>query len=384
VATTIGIALIGTFASNIASPVLPAIASTFSVSDARIGLVMTAFTVPTIVFVPVTGVLADTYGRRPIVLPSLVVFGLAGVAIGLAPSFNAILLLRAVQGAAFAGVMPLTVTILGDLYSGAAGSTAQGLRVSINGISSIATPAITGFLVAIVWSYPFALYSLALPVAVVAWVVLPETGDDRGAGDAERTSALQTLREYVHSVWMETDDSENRTLLLGGFARDFIRLTVMTFVPLFAVNALGATPLEAGVAVSMLGVPRVIVAPLSGSVVTRVSQKYTLAAAFGIAATGALAIALSPTVPFLWASVALYGIGDSLLAPVLKNAVADMTSEEYRAGVINALQVLKSAAQSIAPVLFGVVLAVAGFTAVFVTISLAGVCYTAALLIWLR
>jgi MFS family permease len=383
VLTTIGIALVGTFASNIASPVLPAIADTFAVSDARVGLVMTAFTVPTIVFVPITGVLADTYGRRPIVLPSLVLFGAAGVAIGQAPSFEAVLALRAIQGSAFAGVMPLTVTILGDLYAGAAGSTAQGLRVSLNGVSSMATPAITGFLVAIAWSHPFALYALAVPAALVAYVVLPETGTVDGGGD-EGTGALATLREYVRAIWTETDDAESRTLLCGGFARDFLRLTVMTFVPLFAVASLGATPLQAGIAVSMRGVPRVVVSPLAGSVVGRFSQKTALVGAFGLAAVAALAIAFSPSVHVLWGLVALYGAGDSLLAPVLKNAVADLTTDEYRAGVINGLQVLKSAAQSIAPALFGLVLAVAGFEAVFLSVGAVGLGYVGAVALLVR
>lgn len=198
IATVLFIALIGTFASNVVAPVLPAIAQTFAVSSARIGLVMTAFTVPTIVFVPLTGVFADTYGRRPIVLPSLVVFGLAGVAIAAAPSFAVVLGLRAIQGAAFAGVMPLTVTILGDLHSGATGSTVQGLRVSTNGVSSMLTPAIAGFLVAIAWSYPFALYGLAFPAAAVAYVVLPETGERTENGEVD---PIATLQSYARSIW---------------------------------------------------------------------------------------------------------------------------------------------------------------------------------------
>ena len=183
----------------------------------------------------------------------------------------------------------------------------------------------------------------------------------------------------MRAIWTETDDAESRTLLLGGFTRDFIRLTVMTFVPLFAVQSLGATPLQAGLAVSMRGVPRVVVSPLAGSIVGRFSQRSALVGAFGFAAVGALAISFAPSVPVLWGLVVLYGAGDSLLAPVLKSAVADLTTEEYRAGVINGLQVLKSTAQSIAPVLFGAVLALAGFEAVFLTVGAVGLCYVGAL-----
>lgn len=89
----------GSLANNVASPALPGVADHFAVSAARVGLVMTAFTVPTMVTVPLTGVLADTYGRRRVVIPSLVVFGLAGTSVGLVDSFGAVLALRGVQGA---------------------------------------------------------------------------------------------------------------------------------------------------------------------------------------------------------------------------------------------------------------------------------------------
>jgi MFS family permease len=103
--------------------------------------------------------------------------------------------------------------------------------------------------------------------------------------------------------------------------------------------------------------------------VSRFSERTALVVAFGTTALGALLIAFAPSVLVLWALVGIYGAGDSLLAPVLKNAVSERTVDEYRAGVINGMQVLKSAAQSIAPALFGVVLAVFGFEAVFVSVG---------------
>lgn len=379
--TILTVSLVGTLSSNVASPALPGVAAAFSISSARVALMMTAFTLPTIATVPLTGAVADTYGRRPVVIPSIVAFGAAGVAIAAAPSFEVVLLLRGLQGAAFAGFMPVTITILGDLYAGPTGSTAQGLRVSLNGVSSVVTPAVVGVLVALAWQYPFLLTGLAFPVAVLAYLVLPETGGVRAEGDA---SVLETLRAYPRDIWNEVDDTHKRTLLFGGFARDLVRLTVMTFVPLYAVDALGASPVAAGIAVSMRGVSRVVVSPLAGAFVRRFSERGALVLALGTIAGGAGAIGLAPSVPVLWAVVALFGAGDSLLAPVLKNAVTGMTTDEYRAGVINGMQVLKSAAQTIAPVLFGGVLALAGYKVVFLAAGACAAAYAVAVFVVLR
>ncbi|MEF8975274.1 MAG: MFS transporter [Halapricum sp.] len=378
--TVVSVAVIGMLALSAISPVLPAISSQFVVSSARVGLVMTAFTVPIIVAAPVAGILADVYGRRPVIIPSLFVFGGAGVTIMAAPSFAAILALRVVQGAAFAGLMPLTVTILGDLYSGTAGSAAQGLRVSANGIADTIAPALIGLLVGVGWNYPFALYGLAFPTAVVVYIVLPETG--RTAG--EDFDLLPKLRSYARSIWTEVDDRESRILLFGGFVRDFVRLALITFVPLFAVRALEATAFQAGVAIGMLGVSRVVVAPLAGSVVRRCSQRTALAVAFAVCAVGTLPIALSPSIPVLWVLVGIFGVGDSLLSPVLKSAVTELTVSEYRAGVITGLRLLKSLGQSLAPIFFGIVLAGFGFTAVFVLAALIAASYVGILLVAIK
>jgi MFS family permease len=63
------------------------------VAPEQIGLVITAFTLPGIFFVPITGVLADRYGRRTIMIPLLFLYGITGAASGLAPDFETLLAL---------------------------------------------------------------------------------------------------------------------------------------------------------------------------------------------------------------------------------------------------------------------------------------------------
>lgn len=365
------VAVTGSLSGNVASPALPGVAGHFDLSAARVGLVMTAFTVPTMVAVPLTGVLADTYGRRRVVVPSLVCFGLAGVAVGFSDSFGGVLVLRAVQGAAFAGVMPLSVTMLGDLYSGATGSAAQGFRVTLNGLSAAVFPVVVGVLVGLSWSYPFFIYGLAIPVAVAAYVGLPETGEPSG-GDR---SLSAKFRAYGRDFRVETRSSEIRTLLAGGFARDLVRLAVMTFVPLFAVQGLGASPAVAGAIIGVRGLVRLFVSPLAGSVVARTSQTWALLVALALTALGVVLMGLATGAMVLAAAVALYGVGDGLFAPVLKNAVTDVTDPNYRAGVVNGMQLLKSGAQSLSPVVFGAVIVTAGYRPMFVAAALVSVAY---------
>ncbi|MFB6097321.1 MAG: MFS transporter [Haloferacaceae archaeon] len=382
----LSISVSGTMGPNVASPALPAMAGSLAVTDARVGLVMTAYTLPAMVFVPLTGALADMYGRRTVILPSLVAFGLAGTAIAFVGSvtgpggvvplspFQAILALRAVQGAGVAGFMSLTVTLLGDLYAGGAGTTAQGIRVGANGLSGILVPLAAGALAGIAWNAPFLIYGLALAFAVVAFVALPETtgGIDDGTG------VLDTLASYGRSLRVEMADIQTGVLISGGFARDFVRYAVITFVPLFAVRVLGASLAEAGAVLAVRGVAAIVVSPTAGELTGRYDHRHALLLALALTAGSVALFPAAPSIPLLGALLLVYSVGDALFSPVIKDAVTDAARDEYRSGVVGGMQLLKYAAQTASPAVFGVVLAVSGFDTLFWGAALVSGLYAAA------
>lgn len=351
----------GTLGNNVAAPALPALGGALGVPDARLGLVITAYTLPAMFAVPVAGVLADLYGRRTVVVPALVAFGVFGSAVSLAGSFELVLLLRGLQGMAFAGVMPLSVTILGDLYDGVEGSAAQGVRVSVNGASGIVVPALAGALSALAWNYPFLIYAAVLPAALVVYVALPET-----AGDVESTAGLvDQLRTYAASIRREVRRRRTATLLAGGGVRDFTRYAIITFVPIFAVRTLDASFAQAGALLSLRAVGSILIAPLSGTLVGAISRRWALVGSLLIGAASTAVVPFAPDVILLGAVILVYSVGDAVFSPVIKDAVTGAAPAASRAGVISGMNVLKYAAQTTSPVFFGLVLAAAGFEPLF-------------------
>mgnify|MGYP000078783745 CR=1 FL=1 len=83
------------------SPVLDSLVDPFGTSASQVGLMMSFFTAPPIVVIPLAGLLADRYGRKPVIVTSLLLFGLAGSAIALTTNFQVVLGLRLLQGVAF-------------------------------------------------------------------------------------------------------------------------------------------------------------------------------------------------------------------------------------------------------------------------------------------
>lgn len=366
-----------TLGSNVASAALPAMADGLAVTDTRIGLVMTVFSLFAMIFVPLTGALADAYGRRTILLPSILGYGLAGSAIALVGTFEAVLVLRAIQGIAFAAIMPLTVTLLGDLYTGSSASAAQGFRTATNGIGSSVVPAVAGVLAGIAWSYPFFIYLLFAPILVIAFRYLPEPARD---GGSER-GKLVNARRYVGRVRSEVTQGDLGVLLFGESVRDFVRYGLITFVPLFAVRVLGASFAQAGSVLAARGIAYIVVSPLSGAVVAGFSRKRALTGALLLSGFAVLGMPFSPNVLWLGILLAIYTVGDSLFSPVIKDSVTALASDERRGGIVSIMNTLKYAGQTAAPAFFGLVLAVLGFDHIFYIAVVVAVTYSGILVL---
>lgn len=368
--------------SNQAAPVaIPGISSTLAVSDARVGLVMTAFFLPSSVMLLIVGSLADIHGRRRIVLPSLVVFGLAGVGIFFVDSFEALLVLRALQGMSFPALTPLSTAIIGDLYDGPAGATAQGLRSSGNGVSGIVGPAIAGALAGIAWQYPFLMAGMAFPVLIVVYLYLPETAGDNGAGSGGVLS-------HVRSVAGDFVDADLRLLAVGAAVIYIVKLAVVTFIPLFAVRSLGVSVFAAGLLLSVRGAVRIVSAPLSGVAVARLSRRWALVGTLALVAVSVLLMPILPAVatgipPLVTLAVLMggYSAGEALFNPVLNDTVVGLASDGRRGGVVNTISVFKNVASAASPAFFGLVLTATDFGTLFLIAAVVPVGYAMLVLV---
>lgn len=357
--------MVGILASQSVPPALPSISAAFTVSDARVGLVITAFYLATAVSVPIVGVLADLYGRRPIILSSLAVFGIAGVGTVFVPDFRALIALRVLQGIAFAGITPITIAVVGDLYSGPAGSTAQGLRTSSHGISNIIAPAIGGLLAGILWSYPFLVFAIAFPAMGLIYRYLPETTPDDG--DASETFSAGSFRTYLDGIRSELAAPSLSVLILGVATLYFTKTALMTFIPLFVVRDFGVSPFVAGLLLSLRGAIRVIFSPLTGAVSVRFGRNRSLYASFGLLAVGVAGVSVAQGIWWIVVALAVFSFGDATGVPLLNNTITSLVSAEQRAGIVSFMNSFKLLANAASPAAFGVVLSMADYQTMFLS-----------------
>jgi DHA2 family multidrug resistance protein len=105
-----------TLDSTIATIALTRIQSTLAASPEQITWVLTSYLIAAAVMTPLAGWLADRFGRIRVMEASVFFFTVSSLGCGLAPNLELLVLFRFIQGAAGAGLVPLSQILLIDIY----------------------------------------------------------------------------------------------------------------------------------------------------------------------------------------------------------------------------------------------------------------------------
>lgn len=159
-------------------PILPEIKAHLGLTLTQVGLLITAFSVPAGLTIPLAGLLSDHYGRKTIMVPALVVYGLGGLVSGtaawlLSQPYSWMLAGRIIQGLGAGGTYQLAMALTGDIFTTQERTRALGLLEASNGLGKVVSPIAGSALALLVWFAPFFAYGLlAIPLALaVAWLV---------------------------------------------------------------------------------------------------------------------------------------------------------------------------------------------------------------------
>lgn len=344
---------------SIASPALPAMSTTLGIDPARIGLVFTAFTLPAIFALPAVGAVADMYSRRAVVVPGLLLFGVAGLAVGLVTDFEVILVLRGLQGIGYTAFNSLTVALLGDRLTGQPESAAQGVRVLLNKTTGFVGPTVAGVLAAVAWNYPFYLYALAIPVGVLVYVYLgsPETDADV-APTAPDGGDRRTLASYLGDMARLVRDPFIAAILAGGFFRMVMKYGLYAFLALAVVEQYGGSLGYAGFLVGLYSGVGAVVASQSARFTGITTHSYALVGGFLIAAVAFILFPLAGGLVGVTLLVAIHGVGEGIINPVHKSVMSQSVAADVRAGLVTTNAIVQNTAKTVTPVVLGAVLVV--------------------------
>lgn len=132
--------------------------------------VTTAYMLTSTTIVPIAGKLADLYGRRIIYVTGLVIFMLGSALCGTSNTMLQLVSYRGLQGIGGGIMMPLAMTIVGDIFPPAERGKWQGLMGALFGLSSVVGPTIGGWIVD--YSHWKWVFYINLPIGILAAVTI--------------------------------------------------------------------------------------------------------------------------------------------------------------------------------------------------------------------
>jgi len=351
-----GVTLMAVLGVASIAPAFPRIMDELDISGGQIGLLITFFTMPGVFLAPFRGVLADRFGRKRILVPSLFLFAIAGAACYFARDFNVLLVLRVFQGVGGASLGSLNATIIGDLYPERQRVQAMGANASVLSIGTALYPIIGGALALIGWYYPFALPIVAIPIGILVLTSLKNP----------EPKSHQALKEYLWGTWRCLKDIKAAGLFAAGVLTFIILYgAYITYFALLLENSFGASPLIIGLIMSAMAFTTAIVSSQLG----RMNRWLSLGAIIKLPfAVYALALALIPLMPSLWLLLIpsiIFGIAQGANIPSIQTGLVSIAPMEYRAAFMSISATMLRLGQTVGPPLMGLVYVCCGMDAVF-------------------
>ncbi|MEE8456810.1 MAG: MFS transporter [Acidimicrobiia bacterium] len=328
-------------------PILPLYASNFGANPYMIGLLLASYSLAQLLFAPIWGQLSDRFGRKPILVVTLVGSAIGSLVLGLAGSILVLFIGRIIDGISGASVA-VARAIVADTADETNRPRLMGLLGAAFGVGFVLGPALGGLAGLFGPRVPFLIAgSIAAVNAVVAARRLSET---RKPTDARPTLLLQRIRGLNRDV-------------AGLIALSFVAVAAFslfeTTFALLAAERLAITGPQISLVFALVGV--VLVATQAG-LVGILSKRYSEITMIGIGLAlnipGFLLVAFSTSWLQLAPGLVLLAVGQGLTTPAISSAIAGRAPAGHAGVVLGVQQSAGGLARVVGPITGGVLFAV--------------------------
>lgn len=309
---------------RVCDPLIPEMAEAFGASTAQAAQTVTAFALFYGILQIAYGLLGDRFGKYALITLAALACAVVNLLSAFAPGMTWLIGLRALGGAAAAGIIPLSMAWLGDTvpYESRQTALAHMLMGSIGGMMG---GQLLGGVFADTLGWRWAFVLLAVLFLIVAMGLFVELrGNERKRLTAARTdtgiwrpSAVDSIRQVLQVRWA-------RVILLVVFTEGLLIFGATTFFATYLHQAFGLALSAAGAIVALFGAGGILYALLVSGLIKRLHEHGLAALGASCMSIGLIAFALSPD--WIWAALAvpLTGFGFYMMHNTLQTNATQM------------------------------------------------------------
>lgn len=322
------------------SPALPAIQAAFADTPGVELLTRLVLTMPALFIVLgslLAGTVIDTFGRKPLLVGSAVLYGLAGASGFVLDSLVAILIGRALLGLAVAGIMTTVTTLIADYFEGEARAQLLGLQGAFTSAGGVVFLILGGFLADLSWRAPFLIYLAALALLPLMLTSLYEPKQESAVRKGEAPAGVPLgLLALIYGA-----------ALVGQIV--FYMIPVQ--LPYYLENLVAASGTQSGIAVATATLFGTVASLLYRRVRSRLGYVQIMTLVFGLMGIGYGIIGFAGTYAVVLVGLAVTGLSLGLLIPNLNTWLTDVAPSATRGRAVGGLTTAIFLGQFLSPVL---------------------------------
>jgi len=359
VAALAGVPFIMVLGNSMLIPVLPDIKNALNLSTVQVSLIISLFSLPAGMIIPVAGFLSDRFGRKAVIIPALIIYGSGGIIAAIASIFLKqyayvlILTGRVLQGIGAAGTAPIAMALCGDLFKGEERSRSLGTIEASNGLGKVVSPVLGSAIGLIAWYSAFIIFPfIVIPVIAGMWLLVKEPA----------RKASQKLPQYLQSFTRVF--KKQKGLLLSSYLAGAIVLMIL-FGMLFYLSEYleqqyGLDGVPKGL---VLAIPVLFMSATSfitGFVIKKEKKIMLILVITGLVIMAAALsfLPLSKGAIIYFAAVSVVGIGTGLVLPCLNTLITSAATSEERGLVTSLYGSVRFFGVAFGPPLYGYLMAI--------------------------
>jgi MFS family permease len=339
------------------APALPEMSLVFQDVPSADFLVKLVLTIPALlvaISAPFAGIALDRWGRKPILIASIILYGLTGTSGFVLDTLSNIIIGRALLGFAVAGIMTSFTTLISDYFTGEKLNQFMGYQAAVMGFGGVIFLLLGGYLADIGWQYPFLVYLFAF--LILPGVLLTINEPKIKVDESTKISTQQTSALTLKSIAL---------IYSLAFISMIIFYMIPVQLPFYLTELAGSSNSQVGVAMAIQALVAAVVSMQYQKFKARFTFEAISAIVFLMLGIGSIIISLSSDYIFVVLGLIIGGIGLGLLIPNFNVWLVSQVSATVRGKAVGGLTSAIFLGQFMSPIVIQPIIQQVGLVGAF-------------------
>ena len=332
------IPLIMTLGNSMLIPVLPIMEQELGISKLQSSYIISVYSIVGIFLIPIAGFLSDRYGRKNVIIPSLLIAAIGALIAGIASwkmddPFMMILIGRILQGVGASGAAPIVLPLVGDMFKKDKDvSSTLGIIETSNTFGKVLSPILGALLAGIIWFLPF--FSIPvfclISVVLIFFLIKKPKDDEKGPAFKEfMQNTKEVFRE--HKRWL-------LAIFAIGAILMFILFGILFYLSSILEEVYDLKGIKKGLYLAIPLAALCLASFVAGKKIkdNLIVMKWITFAGIVVSGAAVVAIPFSEALPYLLIVFLICGIGIGAVLPCMDALITESIKKSVR-GTITAV-----------------------------------------------